>query len=163
MQSYWSWYSYLRGSGAIGWCSFKSLKAPKYREKSEDNRIRFVEMPAPRGVIRDRHGYLSSATGQATRATACPAISFVTALLLSILVLPSHVTHKIRDVQLRPYRNAFRPQRLRRDLPYPLLARFEETRDRIPGAYLEIEPKRLLPETSPRTRSVMSRKFLTTN
>ncbi|MBK6909596.1 MAG: penicillin-binding protein 2 [bacterium] len=122
------------------------VQGPEYRAKSEDNRIRFVEMLAPRGVIRDRHGYLLVSNRPSYTCYGIPRDLYKDSLAVEQLGFAvARDPREIRDEQLRPYRSSFRPQRLRRDLPYTLLARFEETRDRIPGAYLEIEPKRFYP------------------
>jgi penicillin-binding protein 2 len=117
-----------------------------YRAKSEDNRIRFVELLAPRGVIRDRKGGLLVSNRPSYTCYGIPRDLYQDSLAVGKIGFALAVDPtEVREKQLKPYRTSFRPQRLRRDLPYTLLARFEETRDEIPGAYLEIEPKRFYP------------------
>lgn len=122
------------------------VQGVEYREKSEDNRIRFVEMLAPRGVIRDRKGRLLVSNRPSYTCYGSPRDLYRDSLAVEHLGFAlAGDPAEIREKALKPFRNSFRPQRLRRDLPYVLLARFEETRDQIPGAYLEIEPKRFYP------------------
>ncbi len=122
------------------------VEGVEYRAKSEDNRIRFVEMLAPRGVIRDRKGHLLVSNRPSYTCYGSPRDLYQDSMAVEHLGFAlAGDPAEIRDKALKPFRNSFRPQRLRRDLPYPLLARFEEMRDQIPGAYLEIEPKRFYP------------------
>lgn len=122
------------------------VEGPEYRAKSEDNRIRFVEMLAPRGVIRDRRGALLVSNRPSYTCYGIPRDLYKDSLAVERIgfALAGNPA-EIREKQLQPFRSSFRPQRLRRDLPYPLLARFEEIRNEIPGSYLEIEPKRFYP------------------
>ncbi|MCB9366104.1 MAG: penicillin-binding protein 2 [Calditrichaeota bacterium] len=122
------------------------VQGPEFRERSEENRIRFVELLAPRGVMRDRHGKLLVSNRPSYTCYGIPRDLYGDSLATTRVGLALAVDpHEIREVILKPVRNTYRPQRLRRDLPYTLLARFEELRDQIPGAYLEIEPKRFYP------------------
>ncbi len=122
------------------------VHGPELRAKSEDNRIRFVEMLAPRGVIRDRTGALLVSNRPSYTCYGIPRDLLRDTLAVERIGFALAVDpNEIRDKQLKPYQRSYRPQRLRRDLPYSLLARFEETRDQMHGAYLEIEPKRFYP------------------
>ncbi len=122
------------------------VQGPEFRAKSEDNRIRFVEMLAPRGVIRDRRGALLVSNRPSYTCYGIPRDLYKDSLAVEKIGFAlAGDPAEIREKVLKPFRTSFRPQRLRRDLPYTLLARFEETRDEIPGSYLEIEPKRFYP------------------
>lgn len=48
--------------------------------------------------------------------------------------------------ELRPNRGTFAPVRIKRDLSFEELSKFEELRDLIPGAFLEMEQKRAYPD-----------------
>ncbi len=65
-----------------------------------------------------------------------------TSLLNSII---EFTASDLRTEIIRPIRRSFKPVRLNRDLSFEKLSAFEEERDRIPGAFLEIEPKRFHP------------------
>src|SRR5687767_8285798 len=46
---------------ALGLWRLQVLEAPRHGQAAEANRIRLSELPAPRGVIYDRHGQLLAA------------------------------------------------------------------------------------------------------
>ncbi|MCL4304874.1 penicillin-binding protein 2 [bacterium] len=122
------------------------VQGPEFREKSESNRIRFVELLAPRGVMRDRNGNLLVSNRPSYTCYGIPRDLYHDSLATGLLgVALAENPADIRDKILKPVKSTYRPQRIRRDMPYTLLARFEELRDQIPGAYLEIEPKRFFP------------------
>ncbi|MBL0060937.1 MAG: hypothetical protein IPP40_05455 [bacterium] len=140
------------------------VQGPEFRAKSEDNRIRFVEMLAPRGVIRDRRGALLVSNRPSYTCYGIPRDLYKDSLAVEKIGFAlAGDPAEIREKVLKPFRTSFRPQRLRRDLPYTLLARFEETRDEIPGSYLEIEPKRFYPGGIAPTPSATLPKLLMKN
>ncbi|MCC6476184.1 penicillin-binding protein 2 [bacterium] len=123
------------------------VRRTEYQSKSEENRIRFVEIPAPRGIIRDRNGALLVSNRPSYTCYGVPRDLWKDSIAVEKLgsALAGDPA-EIRDKILRPNRTTYRPQRMRRDLPQTVLARFEEMRDQIPGTYLEIEPKRFHPD-----------------
>lgn len=128
--------------------SLQIINGVEFRDRSDNNRIRLIEVAAPRGIIRDMHGRLLVTN---TPSYSCYGVpnelwrdSEGTALLGSILEYPPS---RLRSEILEPIRRSFQPVRLNRDLSFGKLSAFEEERDRIPGAFLEIEPKRFHPNS----------------
>ena len=127
--------------------SLQIVNGVEFRDRSDNNRIRLIEVAAPRGIIRDIHGNIIVTN---TASYSCYGVpnelwrdEQSTALLSSVLQFPNN---ELRSEILRPIRRSFKPVRLNRDLSFSTLSAFEEERDRFPGAFLEIEPKRFHPK-----------------
>lgn len=119
------------------------VSGAEFREKSNNNRIRLIEIAPQRGVMRDRHGRLlltnrSSYTCYGVPQELWNDIEGMT-LLAKALDIPSE---HLEEQMIKPFRKTFLPTRLKRDLSFGELSTFEELRDGIPGAFLEIEQKR---------------------
>lgn len=119
------------------------LQGPEFREKSDHNRFRLVEILPPRGVLRDRLGRLLVTNRPAYSCFGVPRELWRDQrgmdLLNDILGMPEDALE--RDI-VKPNRMSFIPTRLKRDLTFAELSAFEELRDQIPGAFLEVEQKR---------------------
>lgn len=118
----------------------------EYRVKSEDNRIRLVEVVAPRGVIRDREGNLVVSNVPAYSCYGVPHELWQEPSSMDSLsgILKLDI-EDLRSNLIKPVRWSFRPIRIQRDLDFDVLSAYEEQRDKIPGTFLEIEPKRYHP------------------
>ena len=128
---------------AVRLFSLQIIQGEEFREKSDNNRFRLVEIAPPRGVMRDRHGKLIL-TNRATYT--CYGVpnelwkdEHGMAMLNKIFAMPDGF---LRNEIISPIRKTFLPRRIRRDLSFSELSAYEELRDQIPGAFLEIEPKR---------------------
>lgn len=120
------------------------LEGTKYRYQSENNRIRLEEVPAARGIIFDRNGN--------------PLVENRPAYHLQLIREDVHdLDQTIREVArltgktpeelfavLEGNRNVpkFVPLRLVSDIDRDSLARVEAQRIRLPGVFIQLEPKR---------------------
>ncbi|MBU0691591.1 hypothetical protein KKH18_07230, partial [bacterium] len=109
--------------------SLQIINGVEFRDRSDNNRIRLIEVAAPRGIIRDMHGRLLVTN---TPSYSCYGVpnelwrdSEGTALLGSILEYPPS---RLRSEILEPIRSSFQPVRLNRDLSFGKLSAFEEER-----------------------------------
>jgi penicillin-binding protein 2 len=129
------------------------VQGGRYRELSEENRIRVDVLTAPRGEIRDRYGNLIADSVPSFTVTldpydnayiAHPARRDSTiALLARILdVDPGLLGDKVR----REKSQSFLPVRLKRNLDMHTVAYLSEHLDRLPGVEVESEPLRRYPE-----------------
>jgi penicillin-binding protein 2 len=119
------------------------MQAVEFREKSDSNRFRLIEIAPPRGVMRDRKGRLLVTNRPSYTCYGVPRELWRDkagmALLGNALQMPPGF---LENEVIRPFRRTFAPMRLKRDLSFDELSAFEEVRDQIPGAFLEVEQKR---------------------
>ncbi len=119
------------------------LEGENFRTKSDSNRIRLIEIAPPRGVMRDCKGRLLLTNRSSYTCYGVPQELWddkegMYLLANSLQIAPDHLANQM----IKPFRRTFLPMRLKRDLSFQELSSFEELRDRIPGAFLEIEQKR---------------------
>jgi penicillin-binding protein 2 len=119
------------------------LQGADFRVKSDSNRIRLIEIAPPRGVMRDRKGRLLLTNRSSYTCYGVPSELWgdkegMQLLARALQIPPEHLENQM----IKPFRRTFLPMRLKRDLSFQELSAFEELRDRIPGAFLEIEQKR---------------------
>jgi penicillin-binding protein 2 len=119
------------------------LNWQEYREKSDNNRFRIVEITPPRGIMRDHRQRLLVTNRPTFSCYGAPRELWRDkrgmALLGRALGMPDGFLEN--DV-IAPFKRTFAPMRLKRDLSFAELSAFEELRDQIPGAFLEVEQKR---------------------
>jgi penicillin-binding protein 2 len=115
----------------------------EYREKSDHNRFRLIEIAPPRGVMRDRRGQLMVTNRPTYSCYGVPRELWRDkrgmAMLNAALQMPEGF---LENEVIKPFKRTFTPMRLKRDLSFHELSAFEELRDQIPGAFLEVEQKR---------------------
>ena len=119
------------------------VRGAEFREKSDHNRMRLVEITPPRGVMRDKHGRLLLTNRSSYTCYGVPQELWndpegMRLLAQALHLPPEHLANEM----IKPFRRTFLPMRLKRDLSFQELSAFEELRDRIPGAFLELEQKR---------------------
>jgi penicillin-binding protein 2 len=119
------------------------MHGSEFREKSDNNRFRLVEIAPPRGVMRDHHGKLILTNRATYTCYGVPVELWKDdrgmSLLNSVFAMPENW---LKSEIISPVRRTFLPRRIRRDLSFSELSAYEELRNQIPGAFLEIEPKR---------------------
>jgi penicillin-binding protein 2 len=122
------------------------LASSGYRLRSEENRLRPVTIPAPRGLIVDRNGVVlaENVPGYSVALMASSPESLVAALRQLAPVLPLSEAEQARlSGNLRRLPN--QPVVLQRDAPFALVSALEERRVVTPGLLIQAEPKRRYP------------------
>lgn len=119
------------------------IQGPYYLRLSEENRVRDLRLPAPRGIIYDRKGRPLVSNRAAFTVSVLPRElddpAKVFPRLANILNLPeAEIRDRLSRARVRP----FEPVRLQRDLPKAIVARIEESRLDLPGVIIEVEPVR---------------------
>lgn len=120
------------------------LEGARYKDMSENNRIRLVKLPAPRGFIYDREGRLLVTNTPAFDLTVTlediPNREDVLARLEELISLDrDDALEKISS--WKPYR-PHQPLRLRKNITLTEVALVESHRDELPGVGIEIDAQR---------------------
>jgi penicillin-binding protein 2 len=120
------------------------LQGGEYRKLSEANRLRIIDVPAPRGIIFDRNGvplvknspyyYVSLIPGEFDKTK----VEFLSRV---IKVPVDEIVEKINN----PDKSPSVPVRLKQGLPFNEIAYIEARRSDFPGLILEIEVNREYP------------------
>ena len=123
------------------------LSSTRYSLQSEQNRLRALPVPAPRGLVLDRNGAVlaENVPGYSVGLLAASPESLV-AVLNRIAPLVG-VDDEARENILRRYRHdPYDPVTVRRDVPFETVSALEERRVTIPGLVIQTEPKRRYPQ-----------------
>ncbi len=132
---------------AGGFFRSQVLQHEKYALQSETNRLRELPMPAPRGVIYDRHGKViaDNVTGYAVSVLVDKEDSLRSVLRHLgglIAISPLQV-----DQTLRRFRRApGRPAVVLPDAAFDVVSVLEEHRPEFPGLIIQSAPKRFYPD-----------------
>lgn len=128
------------------------LQGSRYRELSEENRIRVEVLTAPRGEIRDRRGRLLADNIPSFTVTLDPydpAYQGHPALLDSTVarlgVILGEDPREIQEKVKRERRRSFVPIRLKRNVDMKSVAYVSEHASTLPGVDVESEPLRRYP------------------
>ncbi len=118
-----------------------------FKELSLNNRIRLVDVPAPRGLIYDRNGVRLAENRPGFDLAIVPEDVQdwpMTKSMLTKLVgmEPDKVDSILRKASGRA---PFRAVKLKKDLSWEEMARIESFKHRLPGVVLEVGPKRTYP------------------
>lgn len=124
------------------------LQGEDFRKQSDSNRIRLIEIVPPRGVMRDRKGRLLLTNRTSFSCYGVPSELWKDKVGLTLLadamrISPEFLTNDV----ILPYKATFTPMRIDRDISFSQLSAFEELRDQIPGAFLDLETKRYYPRS----------------
>lgn len=122
------------------------LSSSRYALQSEQNRLRALPLPAPRGLILDRNGAVlaENVPGYSVALLAASAESLSASLgRIGALLGIDSVDHAI--ILRRYRRDPYDPVTIRRDVPFETLAALEERRVTIRGLVIQTEPKRQYP------------------
>jgi len=128
------------------------LQGSKYRELSEENRIRVEVLTAPRGEIRDRKGRLLADCVPSFTVTLDPFDKVYTrdparldSTLQALAPILGVDAASLRDKIRKERKVSFLPIRLRRNVEKRSVAFVSEHLDRLPGVQVESEPLRRYP------------------
>lgn len=121
----------------------------KYQLRSESNRLRPIPLPAPRGVILDRHGKViaENVAGYSVLLLAYQTDS-LRAMLRRIQPLVSLDSEQVRTIMQRHRAAPYEPTLVVKDAPFDLVSRLEERRSMLPGLVIQTEPKRFYPDST---------------
>ncbi|HEY3295895.1 MAG TPA: penicillin-binding protein 2 [bacterium] len=133
----------LFGLMAVRLVKVQVMDWAEYRDKSDHNRFRLIEIVPPRGVLRDHNGRLLVTNRPTYTCYGVPRELWrdkkSMALLNEVLKMPEGY---LENEVIQPFKHTFAPMRIKRDLSFEDLSAYEEVRDQIPGAFLEVEQKR---------------------
>lgn len=118
-----------------------------YTLKSEDNRLREVPLPAPRALIRDRHGaVIAENIPGYTVSILSPRVDTLRAVLARIgTVIP--MSNDQMELAVRRFRrNARLPTLILSSASFDIVSRLEEHRVLFPGLIIQEAPKRYYPD-----------------
>ena len=114
-----------------------------YLQLSEENRLRDLRLPAPRGILYDRKGRpLVSNRAAFTVSLLAMELRDPERVLPRLAVLLGIPVETIRDRLAQARSRPFEPVRLLRDAPKNVVAMIEENRLDLPGVLIEVEPVR---------------------
>jgi penicillin-binding protein 2 len=122
------------------------LSAGRYQLASEQNRLRAVPIPAPRGLIVDRHGDVlaENEPGYAVALIAASEDSLA-ALLERIRPMLGLQSADIPVIVERYRHRPSEPVVVRQDVPFEAVSALEERRVLVPGLVVQTTPKRRYP------------------
>ncbi|NLF25229.1 MAG: penicillin-binding protein 2 [Deltaproteobacteria bacterium] len=121
------------------------LQGEHFRERSENNRLREVYIPPPRGLILDRHGRILVKNRPAFNVEFVKEDSpdpkqSVTVLAEVLGVAPEELLAKLDEPQKK--RKRFEPKLLLKDVSRDVLARVAARRHALPGVMIGVVPTR---------------------
>lgn len=120
------------------------LEGNKYKQLSEDNRLRIIKTPAPRGIIYDRNGT------QLVKNIPLFSVSLITdnfrdldvdSLSALLSLSKTEIEEKLNKKDSSP----FAPVKLKQGLSFEEIARIEARRSDFPGLFIETEVGREYP------------------
>ncbi|MDI6865701.1 penicillin-binding protein 2 [Thermodesulfovibrio yellowstonii] len=120
------------------------LNTEKYKKLAEQNRIRIIKIPAPRGIIYDRNGIPLVENIPSFAALISPEyIDKVDVNLLAKILNIS--TEDLQKKFKKKSESIYMPIRIKEDLTFKEIAMLEARRSEIPGLIIETEIKRYYP------------------
>ena len=121
----------------------------KYELQSETNRLRLIALPAPRGVITDRHGTVIAENVPGYTVALLPAPEPELRRTLQRIAPLVHLDAAgIERVLLRYRRAPYQPAVVLSDAPFDVVSALEERRLTLPGLVIQTEPKRHYPDST---------------
>jgi len=148
----------LRAARAFVWISIgvittayfrtQILGYGKYELQSESNRLRPITLPAPRGVIVDRHGAVIAENVPGYTVALLPAPEPELRKRLRRIAPFVHLdAAAIERVLQRYHRAPYQPALVVADAPFDVVSELEERRLTLPGIVIQTEPKRHYPDS----------------
>ena len=119
----------------------------RYTLQSEENRLREVPLPAPRGVIYDRQNRViaENVPGYSVLLLSPTADSLRASLQRLAAIIP--LSQDAIDLAVKRYSRApFRPTLVLSDAPFDVVSVLEERRIEFPGLIIQTAPKRYYPD-----------------
>ncbi|NLC56750.1 MAG: penicillin-binding protein 2 [Armatimonadetes bacterium] len=114
-----------------------------YRLKAEENRTADIELPAPRGLIRDRNGVILATTRPAFSVSVLPAeVVDLDALLKRLSELLQIPQAELAETYEKNRIGRFKPVPLARDVSREVITAVAEEQAYLPGVLIEDDPVR---------------------
>ncbi len=132
--------------GLLGLAFFRVqvLRSSTYQLTAESNRLRPLDLPAPRGTVFDRNGRIiaDNVPGYAITLLPSPPDSMIATLARLVPLLPSLAPRMGRLVAEAEANRGIRPLVIDGDAVFEEVAALEERRAEFPGVYIESRPVR---------------------
>ncbi|MGH7538771.1 MAG: penicillin-binding protein 2 [Gemmatimonadales bacterium] len=120
----------------------------KYDLQSESNRLRKITLPAPRGIITDRHGRVVAENVPGYTVSLLPAPEAELRRRLARIAPIVHLDAEEIERVVQRYRRApYQPALVAADAPFEVISILEEHRLTLPGLVIQSEPKRHYPDS----------------
>ncbi|MBI3945696.1 MAG: penicillin-binding protein 2 [Armatimonadetes bacterium] len=117
-----------------------------YQRESERNRTASIELPAPRGIIRDRNGVILATTRPAYSVTVLPAeVVNLDALLARLSQILGRPAAELKEDYHKKRIGRFHPVPIARDVPLDVVTALEEEKPYLRGVLAASEPVRAYP------------------
>lgn len=119
------------------------IRGTRYARLSDQNRIRKIILPAPRGRIYDRNGVLLAESRPSFTITVIPTETNDSALTLLARIINQpfeNLKHRLKPIVAFPS-----PVSIYRNVEYETVARIQENNFRLPGVLVRIDPIRNYP------------------
>ncbi|MCS7163388.1 MAG: penicillin-binding protein 2 [Thermodesulfovibrio sp.] len=120
------------------------LNTEKYKKLAEQNRIRIIKIPSPRGIIYDRNGIPLVENIPSFAALISPEYTDKVDVNLLAKILNISV-EELQKKFKRKSESIYMPIRIKEDLTFKEIAMLEARRSEIPGLIIETEIKRHYP------------------
>ncbi|MGE5743586.1 MAG: hypothetical protein ACM368_06615, partial [Gemmatimonadota bacterium] len=134
---------------SVAYFRVQILDHHKYDVQSEFNRLRLIPLPAPRGVITDRHGMIIAENVPGYTVTLLPASEDSLRRRLQRIAPIVHLDAAgIERVMQRFRRSRYQPAVVLTDAPFEVVSALEERRLTLPGVVIQPEPKRHYPDSA---------------
>lgn len=122
------------------------LRSSTFELRSQENRLRAITVPAPRGTIYDRHGRIIAENVPGYSISLLPGSSDTLRATLDRLAPYVHLSEAERDALLAKYaRFPNQPLVVRDDASFAEVSAIEERRPEFPRAVVEMRPRRHYP------------------
>ncbi len=138
-------------SGVIVGTYFRTqiIDHSKYELQSQNNRLRPINQPAPRGIITDRHGIVIAENVPGYTVALLPMPEDTLRERLQRIAPVLHLDAAAIERVLQRYRKApYQSAVVMTDAPFDVVSKLEERRLTLPGVVIQTEPKRYYPDSA---------------
>ena len=121
----------------------------RFQLQSENNRLRPITLPAPRGIITDRNGRVLADNVPGYTVALLPDDTTKLRATLRVMAPIVHLDSAAIDHVLQRYRRApYQPALVVANASFAVISALEERRVEIPGLVIQTEPKRYYPDSA---------------
>ncbi len=116
-----------------------------FKDAAAANQARRIRVPAPRGIVTDRHGVLLAANRARLAIYAVPGVAKDPVVLGRLAALLHQTPEEIQQTIAATRINAYDPLRIALDVPMTTVTQIEENKPYLPGVSTQPEPVRWYP------------------